>query len=152
MPHRRGLHAGLDGVARQIRKAAFLRMTFEEIRLDGEVQRTTVAKRLAEMRGWTLASLGVLREAGWAWVHERAAGLAETLAGLLGERGIEVAPRGRTTLVSWRSPDPEAEVARLFERGIVVRSIPIGGWVRASVGAWTSEDELERLVEAVAPL
>ena len=34
---------------------------------------------------------------------------------------------------------------------VVVRSIPAFGLVRASVGAWTSEDELERLVDLVAP-
>ena len=33
---------------------------------------------------------------------------------------------------------------------MIVRSIPAFGVVRASVGAWTSEDELERLVELVA--
>jgi hypothetical protein len=34
---------------------------------------------------------------------------------------------------------------------MVVRSIPTAGVVRASVGAWSSEEELERLVGLVAP-
>lgn len=94
---------------------------------------------------WACASLGVLREAGWAWVHERAATLAEQLADLLAGRGLEVAPRGRSTLVSWQVEDPEVEVARLAQAGIVIRSIPQSGLVRASIGAWSSEDEIERL-------
>jgi selenocysteine lyase/cysteine desulfurase len=100
---------------------------------------------------WALASLGVFEAAGWDWVHERAATLAAWLAERLIERGLEVRPRGRSTLVSWQTEDPEAEVARLAAEHVVVRSIPAFGLVRASVGAWTSEEELERLVELVAP-
>ena len=77
---------------------------------------------------WALASLEVLEDAGWDWVHERAATLAARLADRLRERGLEVGPRGRSTLVSWKAEDPEAEVARLAETGIVVRSIPAFGW------------------------
>jgi L-cysteine/cystine lyase len=80
-------------------------------------------------------------------VHERAAVLAERLAAALTDRGVTVAARGRTTLVSWAVADAEAEVARLTARGFGVRSIPLGGLVRASVGAWSSEEELDRLVE-----
>ncbi len=97
---------------------------------------------------WALASMGVLAAAGWAWVHERAATGAELLAELLRSRGLEVAPRGRSTLVSWRAADAEAEVARLAGQGLIVRSIPASGLVRASVGAWTSEDEIHRLASA----
>lgn len=96
---------------------------------------------------WALASLGVLETAGWEWVHERAASLAAGLADRLAERGLEVGPRGRSTLVSWATADAEAEVARLAEAGFIVRSIPSHGLVRASVGAWSSEDELASLAE-----
>jgi L-cysteine/cystine lyase len=99
---------------------------------------------------WAVASMGVLSGAGWEWVHERAATLASGLASRLRERGVEVAPRGRSTLVSWKSHDPEGDVKRLAEAGIIVRSIPSAELVRASVGAWTSEDDLERLLKAVA--
>ena len=95
---------------------------------------------------WALASLGVLEAAGWSWVHERAASLSASLADRLAERGLAVGPRGRSTLVSWPAEDPEAEVARLAAAGIVVRSIPAFGLVRASVGAWSSEAELDELV------
>jgi selenocysteine lyase/cysteine desulfurase len=99
---------------------------------------------------WALASLGVLEAAGWSWVHERAASLAASLADRLAERGLTVGPRGRSTLVSWLADDPEAEVARLAAAGIVVRSIPAFGLVRASVGAWSSEAELDELVRQVS--
>lgn len=100
---------------------------------------------------WAVASLGVFAEAGWEWVHARAADLTAWLADRLAERGLEVLPRGRSTLVAWKAQDAEAEVARLLEEGVVVRSIPRFGTVRASVGAWSSEQELDRLVALAAP-
>lgn len=99
---------------------------------------------------WSLASLGLLQEAGLDWVTSRAADGAERLAGMLAERGLDVAPRGRTTLVSWKAADAEGDVKRLAEQGIVVRSLPGRGLVRASVGAWTTDEELDRLVAAAA--
>lgn len=99
---------------------------------------------------WALASLQVLEAAGWDWVHQRAADLAAGLAAGLTERGLTVAPRGRSTLVSWSVRDPDQEVQRLADQGFVIRSIPIGGLLRAAVGAWSSEEELERLVAAAA--
>jgi selenocysteine lyase/cysteine desulfurase len=99
---------------------------------------------------WALASLRVFEEAGWEWVHARAAELAASLADQLTEKGLEVGPRGRSTLVSWKTDDPDAEVARLAGEGFVVRSILSHGLIRASVGAWSDEEELARLVELVA--
>lgn len=97
-----------------------------------------------------LASLEVLDRAGWEWVHDRAADLAQLLADRLAAEGVAVAPRGRSTLVSWEAgEDPDREVARLADQGFVVRSIPIGKLMRASVGAWNNEEELERLVGQV---
>jgi selenocysteine lyase/cysteine desulfurase len=96
---------------------------------------------------WALASLGVLEAAGWEWVYARAAGLAAGLADQLAAKGLEVGPRGRSTLVAWKADDADAEVARLADEGFVVRSIPSHGLVRVSVGAWSSEDELTRLAE-----
>ena len=101
---------------------------------------------------WAIAAVDVLREAGWEWIYERAAALADRLAELLSERGIEVLPRGRSTLVSFRLADRDAqqEVERLAEEEIVVRSVPTrAGVIRASVGAWSHEDELERLAELI---
>jgi len=80
-------------------------------------------------------------------VHERARTLAARLAELLGERGIDVAPRGESTLVSFESADPEAERVRLADGGVALRDIPGRPWLRASVGAWNDEGDLERLLE-----
>ena len=94
---------------------------------------------------WALASIAVLEQAGWEWVHTRAADLAAGLAFDLSARGLQVGPRDRTTLVSWHADDAEAEVTRLTEAGFVVRSIPSHSYLRASVGAWSTEDELAEL-------
>ncbi|HET8978216.1 MAG TPA: aminotransferase class V-fold PLP-dependent enzyme [Solirubrobacteraceae bacterium] len=99
---------------------------------------------------WALASLSVLEDAGLDWVHRRAADLAAGLAQQLADRGLEVGPRGRSTLVSWRADDVDAEVSRLADAGFVVRSIPSHSLIRASVGAWSSEDELAALADVAA--
>lgn len=100
---------------------------------------------------WSLAALTLLQEAGLDWVSTRAASGAERLAGMLAERGLEVVPRGRTTLVAWKSPSAEDDVARLAAEGVMVRFLPGLDLVRASVGAWTSDEDLERLAGAAAP-
>jgi L-cysteine/cystine lyase len=97
-----------------------------------------------------LASLEVLAGAGWSWIHERAGSLAAGLAERLTELGLDVCDRDRSTLVSWRVEDAAAEVDRLGADGFVLRSIPGRELVRASVGAWSSEDELERLATLAA--
>jgi selenocysteine lyase/cysteine desulfurase len=104
----------------------------------------------AEHTAWALAALDVLGAPAMYAVYERAASLAEQLAGLLADRGAKVAPRGRTTLVSWEAEDPEAQVTRLLEQGIVVRDLPGWPYLRASVGAWSEEHELARLAELAA--
>jgi selenocysteine lyase/cysteine desulfurase len=98
---------------------------------------------------WSLAALDVLEEAGFDALRERAAMLADSLAEQLVAAGLIVAPRGRSTLVSWEMGDPQAEAARLLDAGLLVRDLPGTPYVRASIGGWTSEDELERLVAAV---
>jgi L-cysteine/cystine lyase len=99
---------------------------------------------------WVRASLEVLTDAGWDWVHERAGSLAAGLAGRLTELGLDVVDRDRSTLVSWRVEDAVTEVERLAAGGFVLRSIPGRELVRASVGAWSSEEELERMATLAA--
>ncbi len=103
----------------------------------------------AETTACALAAIRVLESAGWAAVHEHARALAARLVGLLAERGREVAPRGHSTLVSFVSPDPPAERELLAEHGVVVRDIPGRPWLRASVGAWNDEHDIERLLETL---
>jgi L-cysteine/cystine lyase len=97
----------------------------------------------------SLAAARELEAFGWDALYERAAELAETLAAELAEAGRTVAPRGRTTLVSWEDPDPPATVERLAAAGVVVRHLPATTYVRASVGAWNDESDLDRLLEAL---
>jgi selenocysteine lyase/cysteine desulfurase len=99
------------------------------------------------------ASLDVLEEAGIERLQERAAALASRLGEALRARGVAVAPRGASTLVSFEVPDPPAFLERVeAEERIVIRVLPGTPYVRASVGAWSSEEELDRLVElASAP-
>jgi selenocysteine lyase/cysteine desulfurase len=100
----------------------------------------------AEIVAGAVAAQDLLAECGWDAVHARAASLAASLAERLEERGRAVAPRGPTTLVSWEDDDPEATRDRLAAEGIIVRFLPGTRFVRASVGAWNDEDDLERLL------
>jgi L-cysteine/cystine lyase len=103
----------------------------------------------AEALACSLAAAQALEDFGWAAVWERARSLAEGLCEMLAERGREPVPRGPSTLVSFPSPDAEAERGELSEQGVIVRHIPGRPWLRASVGAWNDETDLERLVQAL---
>jgi len=105
----------------------------------------------AETLACALAATDVLASAGWPAVFDRSRSLAARLARELADRGREPAPRDETTLVSFASPDPPAERAALAEKGIVVRNIPGRPWLRASVGAWNDEGDLDRLLDALEP-
>ncbi|MFL5819486.1 MAG: aminotransferase class V-fold PLP-dependent enzyme [Solirubrobacteraceae bacterium] len=104
----------------------------------------------AETSAFALAGLETLARAGWPAVHERARRLADDLAGRLRREGRAVCPRGSTTLVSWRCDDAEAARDRLARAGVVVRDIPGRPLLRASVGAWNEESDLDRLLDALA--
>jgi selenocysteine lyase/cysteine desulfurase len=110
----------------------------------------------AEVLACALAASEVLGNAdlpegsGWPAVHLRSRELAARLAERLGEQGREVAPRGPSTLVSFHSCDPAAERARLLEHGVLLRDIPGRPWLRASVGAWNDEEDIERLLAALS--
>jgi L-cysteine/cystine lyase len=86
------------------------------------------------------------------WAYQRAAETAERFRAQLREAGCDVVvPDARATLVSWRVPADESEgvVARLAEAGVIVRDLPGRGLVRASVGWWTNDDDLDRLLAAL---
>jgi L-cysteine/cystine lyase len=106
-----------------------------------------------QLAAGALASLQLLDEAGWQWIFERARRQSERLRELLTAR-VELLPGGPTTLVTWQPPgvsDMEGAVAlveRLEGEGVVVRAFPGRPWLRASVGAWNSDEDLERLVAA----
>jgi L-cysteine/cystine lyase len=95
------------------------------------------------------ASLSLADEAGdERFGHARA--IAELCRTLVGRRAEVVTEREQATLVAWKPEGDAAAVAkRLVEAGIVVRDLPAEGWVRASCGFWTSEEEIERLAGAL---
>lgn len=121
-----------------------------EAGLHGDARRLDSMSLSAESLACALAAARTLSEAGWPEVHERARALAALLAERLRERGREVAPRGDTTLVSFQSADPTAERAHLAESGVILRNIPGRPWLRASVGAWNDEGDIERLLAGLA--
>jgi L-cysteine/cystine lyase len=91
-----------------------------------------------------LESLAFARELG-AERFARARTMAERCRDLVGELAELVTDPGQATLVSWKADDPEEQARRLAEAGVTVRDLPGTGWVRASCGFWTSDEDLERL-------
>lgn len=84
------------------------------------------------------------------WCFERAAEVTEHCRRALAESYEVIGEPGQGTLVSFVAPgDPVDTAAQLYARGVVVRDLPGTGWVRASCGWWTNEDDVERLVAGV---
>ena len=85
------------------------------------------------------------------WGFRRAAELVARCREALLSAGFEVRTEaGHGTLVSFRAPGEPVEVMKAaYERGVVIRYLP-DGWLRASVGWWNDESDIERLVEALA--
>jgi L-cysteine/cystine lyase len=77
--------------------------------------------------------------------------LAADLRELLLEAGEDVVTQpAQATLVSWRARGDSAEaVQRLAAAGVLLRDLPKTGLVRASVGWWNDESDLQRLVAAL---
>jgi selenocysteine lyase/cysteine desulfurase len=122
--------------------------------LHGDARRFDTLSLGAEAVACALGAFQVLERAGgggWSAVHERARQLAAQLAERLAAHGREVVARHRGTLVTFASPDPPAERERLAAQGIVLRDIPGRPWLRASVGAWNDEGDLDRLLDALKP-
>jgi len=84
--------------------------------------------------------------------YERARELTERFRDALAEAGHDVVTEpGQGTLVTWRSEgDTAATAAALYDRGVVLRDLPGAGLLRASVGWWNDETDLERLLDALA--
>jgi L-cysteine/cystine lyase len=84
------------------------------------------------------------------WGYERAAELAARCRELL-DGVVDVLP-GDATLVAFRPPADEAPAAvveRLAAEGVIIRELPGQDLLRASIGWWTSESDLERLTAAL---
>lgn len=81
------------------------------------------------------------------WGFERAAKLVDYCRGSLLKAGIEVRTEaGQGTLVSFRVPGEPVELVKQAEaEDVVIRRLP-DGWLRASVGWWNDEADIDRLV------
>ena len=117
--------------------------------LHTDARRYDTASISREGVAFTVAAIELLESYGLDAVQQRGTQLAETFAEALAERGRTVAPRDDTTLVAWEDPDPEATRDRLTEAGIVIRNLPRTPYLRASVGAWNDESDLEQLLDAL---
>ena len=139
----------------RIRSVAPSYISFEDTTrgLDGplkdDARRFDTPSLAREVLALSLASLEILERHGFEQIHRRGAEQAALLARMLEQAGHTVAPRGETTLVAWEDADPEATRDRLAEAGIAIRNLPGRPLLRASVGAWNDESDLERLLEAI---
>ncbi len=105
--------------------------------------------------GWlappSLAGLIAALDGAPDWRFERAAEIAERCRVALAERLEVVTEPHQATLVSFVASGDAAETAaRAYDAGVVIRDLPRTGWCRASCGYWTSEEDIARLVAAVA--
>jgi L-cysteine/cystine lyase len=121
----------------------------KSFRPDGAFEAVDGAARFDS--GWlappALAGLEAALAAAPEWRFDRAAQMAAFCRSALGERFDVIGDRSESTLVSFVSTDePAAVSARLYDAGVIVRDLPGTGWLRASCGWWSNEDDIERLV------
>jgi L-cysteine/cystine lyase len=104
--------------------------------------------------GWiataALAGLDAALDGAPDWRFERAREMAVRCRNALVGDGHEVISDGEATLVPFVAPGDAAEdAARLYDAGVIVRDLPGTGWLRASCGWWTSDDDIDRLRTAL---
>ena len=119
----------------------------------GAARRRPPPRRLGHLRRGERASRvaahDVLADAGWDAVHARAHVAGRLARRALAERGRTVARARRDDARRLGGARPRAAVARLAEAGVVLRELPGTPYLRASVGAWNDEDDLDRLLGAL---
>ncbi len=88
------------------------------------------------------------------WRFERSRELTELCRDSLVGAGFDVVTEpGHSNLVSWRCDGDTMEVAKkLGEDGVLIRDLPGTGLLRASLGYWTSEEDIARLVAGLEGL
>jgi L-cysteine/cystine lyase len=139
--------------------------TFETVDPSGVAVRWPDARRFESSNFHRPSIVGMARSIGWLsmfvgldWVYERGVSMARLAADRLAAiDGVELlTPRERmATLVTFRIAGWPAQAA-LDELGArvfaIARTVPLVDALRISVGFFNSEDELDRLVAAVALL
>jgi L-cysteine/cystine lyase len=127
---------------------------FSQVRHDEAGEYTPKAGAARFDAGWvptaSLAGLEAALETVPHWAYHHAAEIAARCWTRLAERFRVMTAPGQATLVAFAvEGDPAQEAARLHERGVVVRDMPGTGWLRASCGWWTSDGDLDRLLDAL---
>jgi L-cysteine/cystine lyase len=164
-PEGMGAVAVAPGVRDRLHPAFGGYFSFETVDPDGQAVHWPDARQFESSNFHHPSIVGMARSIGWLsmfvgldWVYERGAAMARLAADRLAAvEGVEVlTPRDRmATLVTFRIRGWQAEAAldelaaRVFA---IARTVPLVDGVRISVGFYTSEDELERFVDAVALL
>jgi L-cysteine/cystine lyase len=125
----------------------------EDFRPDGTFTPKPGAARFDD--GWLasglLAGLEAALDVHPPWRFERAAEMARRCREWLTERVEIVTAPEQANLVTWRAEgDAEETAARAYEQRVVIRDLPGTGYLRASCGYWTNDDDLDRLVGALA--
>jgi len=105
--------------------------------------------------GWiggpSLAGLSAALEVAPEWRFERAAEMAGQCRAALAERFEVVTKPDQAGLVTFRpETDPTELVDRLRGQGVIVRELPGRNLIRVSCGYWTSEGDLDRLIDGLA--
>jgi L-cysteine/cystine lyase len=164
-PEGMGAVAVAAGVRDRLQPAFGGHFTFETVSRDGVAVRWPDARKFESSNFHRPSIVGMARSIGWLsmfvgldWVYARGAAMARLAADRLAAiAGVEViTPRDHmATLVTFRIAGWPAQAA-LDELGArvfaIARTVPLVDAVRISVGFFTSEAELERLVEAVSLL
>jgi L-cysteine/cystine lyase len=105
--------------------------------------------------GWLappmLAGLEAALDSAPDWHFERAAAITAYCREALSAQHEVIGEPSQGTLVSFVPPgEPAAMALKLYERGVIVRDLPRTGWVRASCGWWSNEDDIDRLVAGLS--
>ncbi len=105
--------------------------------------------------GWLappmLAGLEAALDTAPDWRYERAAEVTAYCREVLEAEYDLIGEPGQGTLVSWvPRADPAESVRELYEQGVIVRDLPGTGWLRASCGWWTNENDIDRLIAGPA--
>jgi L-cysteine/cystine lyase len=105
--------------------------------------------------GWIasqmLAGLSAALTGAPEWGYERAAEMAARCRAALAERFEVVTEPGQAGLISFRAPRGGPEDAkRAYDAGVIIRDLGDTGWLLASCGWWTNDEDIERLVKALS--
>ncbi|GGM71621.1 selenocysteine lyase/cysteine desulfurase [Halarchaeum rubridurum] len=96
-----------------------------------------------------MEALDVVEEVGLDAIRDRIDALTERFVDGLADDRLLGPDTPESGLVAFESDDPEALVAGLRERGVVVRALPTGA-VRASFHVFNTAEDVERLLTAMA--